>query len=661
MENLQDTYDIYEVIGEGGGGRVYRAFHRRLQKMVILKQINNAGSFMTKRAEVDILKNLRHSYLPQVIDFLETYQGVFTVMDYIPGKTLGQMVSEGVRFTEQQVLKYATEVCEALAYLHAQPRPIVHSDIKPDNIMITPDGHVCLIDFNVSGVLEGDHALVTGCTPSFASPEQMNILNDARMGVVSRLKIDQRTDIYSLAATIYSVMTGAYWKYDLNDLKEFPASDGLTAILYKALSVQPEDRYQDAVKLLVALRNVYKKDKRYKNLIARQNVIYILLSMLLAGSIFCTVTGIRVREKEKRARYETLVNKLDTNLSEKEFDKIFDDAVELYPDEIAAYYQKAFYIHENVGYDETIEYLDKLLEEDYDGTNQQYGNVYYLYGESYFQKEEYSQAEIYFKTALKYDDQNVEVYRDYAITLVYLGKVEEAKKTLDKAITVGITEADIYMVQGEIAKMEGDYQLAVEDMQKVLSLTKDEYMKLRAYVVGSKAYQEMGTVEGLNNDITWLHQGITELSAGSTILLYERLAQDYIDLGDMTGDNSGYLNAIKTFEDILYKNWGTYLTYSNIVVLYQRLGQTANAVLWADKMITAYPEMYQSYMRRAFVEIDVQNEKANQNRDYSEFDEFYSRAEELYDKQKSGNETDSEMLLLENTHDQVVAGGWLTD
>ncbi|MBD5459494.1 MAG: serine/threonine protein kinase, partial [Lachnospiraceae bacterium] len=153
-QELTGTYDIYEQIGAGGGGTVYRAMHKRLQKAVVLKKITGgATSIQECRTEVDILKNLRHSYLPQVLDFIESSEGIYTVMDFIPGKSMRQMLEEGHIFTEKEVLKYTRQLCEALDYLHSQNPPIVHGDIKPDNIMVTPEGNVCLIDFNISGIL----------------------------------------------------------------------------------------------------------------------------------------------------------------------------------------------------------------------------------------------------------------------------------------------------------------------------------------------------------------------------------------------------------------------------------------------------------------------------------------------------------------------------
>lgn len=144
---LDNTYQIQEEIGSGGGGVVYRAYHTRLQKDVVVKLIRDTvKSKLDSRAEADILKKLKHSYLPQVLDFIESEGNVYTVMDFVPGKSFSQELADGKHFTQKQVIKWAGQLCEALEYLHKQKPAIIHSDIKPANVMLTPDGDVCLID-----------------------------------------------------------------------------------------------------------------------------------------------------------------------------------------------------------------------------------------------------------------------------------------------------------------------------------------------------------------------------------------------------------------------------------------------------------------------------------------------------------------------------------
>ena len=174
-EILNGTYRIEEKIGAGGGGEVYRAYHERLQCDVVVKQIKeNVKGIIEGRAEDDIMKSLKHTYLPRVYDFLEIDGEVYTVMDFIPGKNLSQEIKSGRVFTEEEVLKWMHQLAEALSYLHALNPPVIHSDIKPANIMLTLENNICLIDFNISLAFDKNLRTSTGISGGYSAPEQYN-------------------------------------------------------------------------------------------------------------------------------------------------------------------------------------------------------------------------------------------------------------------------------------------------------------------------------------------------------------------------------------------------------------------------------------------------------------------------------------------------------
>jgi len=169
------AYSIEAELGAGGGSVVYKAWHSRLQKYVVLKRIKDESGLIQsglQRAEVDILKNLKHTYLPQLYDFLDDPSGVYTVMEFIPGRSFAELLKETPRFGQKDVVRWAEQLSGALAYLHGQNPTVLHSDIKPANIMLTPEGDLCLIDFNISLLLDGDDAKALGLSHGYASPEQ---------------------------------------------------------------------------------------------------------------------------------------------------------------------------------------------------------------------------------------------------------------------------------------------------------------------------------------------------------------------------------------------------------------------------------------------------------------------------------------------------------
>ena len=211
QRNLSDTYQIIGIIGSGGCGDVYKAYHKNLKKYVVLKKIRTGvRNLMNSRREADVLKNLRHSCIPQVLDFLEINGEVYTVMDFIPGNTFRQYLDAGNVFPEKSVIKWAKQICSTLCYMHGQKPAIIHGDLKPANIMLMPDGNICLIDFNISAILDGSQAWVTGYTNGYAPPEQIEALNFNQRERDYRLwkKSDPRSDIYSLGATLYHLVSG---------------------------------------------------------------------------------------------------------------------------------------------------------------------------------------------------------------------------------------------------------------------------------------------------------------------------------------------------------------------------------------------------------------------------------------------------------------------
>ena len=169
-EILNGTYQVMKQIGRGGSGLVFLAYHRNLRKYVVIKRVQSGlGNLETLRAETDILKNLRHTNIPNVYDFLVRDGEVFTVMDYIEGTSFEKLPAGGRRISEKSLTGMMTQLADVLSYLHKNKPPVIHSDIKPDNLILNREGLVCLIDFNIS-VSPNVASSLSGSSMHFASP-----------------------------------------------------------------------------------------------------------------------------------------------------------------------------------------------------------------------------------------------------------------------------------------------------------------------------------------------------------------------------------------------------------------------------------------------------------------------------------------------------------
>lgn len=245
---FSDTYEIIGYLQSGSGGAVYKAYHKRLKKEVVLKRIKQKNVNMRiNRQEVDILKNLNHSYLPQVLDFLNVDGEIYTVMSFIPGHSFKELLEEGVHYTQNQLIRWGMQLCSALYYLHSQNPPIVHGDIKPANIMLTPQGNICLIDFNISFFM--DENTVLGYTEGYTSPEQYIIALDKKSihAIPNHTVVDEKSDIYSVGATFYHLITGHKLERrrsgrEYEELQEH-VSEGLASVIMKAIVLERDKRY----------------------------------------------------------------------------------------------------------------------------------------------------------------------------------------------------------------------------------------------------------------------------------------------------------------------------------------------------------------------------------------------------------------------------------
>jgi formylglycine-generating enzyme required for sulfatase activity len=265
---LQDRYLVERLLGQGGMGAVYLAVDRRFGSTVALKETLVQGEPLRRafEREARLLNKLRHAALPVVLDYFTEGATQFLVMQFIPGEDFGELLaSRGSGFPSDDVLRWADHLLDALEYLHSQEPPVIHRDIKPQNFKLTPRGEIILLDFGLAkgapvdmSQLKGTGS-VYGYTPHYAPFEQ-----------IRGAGTDARSDLYSLAATLYHLLTAelppdAMTRAEAAMLKqEDPlrlASDvepgvphAVAAVLHKALAMDREERFSSAAEMREALR-----------------------------------------------------------------------------------------------------------------------------------------------------------------------------------------------------------------------------------------------------------------------------------------------------------------------------------------------------------------------------------------------------------------------
>jgi eukaryotic-like serine/threonine-protein kinase len=215
-EVLRNRYKIRRIIGQGGMGSIYLADDIRLEgRQCALKEVEHDRSLPSKLLreardqflrEATVLARLDHPNLPKVSDFFSIGGRDYLLMDFIPGKDLRDLMTEARQkdefLEEEEVLSWASQIADALSYLHNQDPPILHRDIKPSNLKLTPTGLVKLVDFGLVKILSTDDLTVTVIqgrgTALYTPLEQYG-------GDVGHT--DVRSDVYSFGATLYHLLT----------------------------------------------------------------------------------------------------------------------------------------------------------------------------------------------------------------------------------------------------------------------------------------------------------------------------------------------------------------------------------------------------------------------------------------------------------------------
>ncbi len=239
---LIERYRIDQPLGQGGSGTVYQAWDLHLDRPRALKE--NLGSSPEAqrqfRSEAQVLSDLRHPGLPRVIDhFVVPGRGQYLVMEYVEGEDLQSLVQRSGPLPQARALAWMRQVCDAVAYLHHFEPAVIHRDIRPANIRVTPAGMAMLVGFGIAQA-----AAPAVPARGYAPPEQYG------QGTT-----DAQSDIYALGASLYTLLTGKVPDDSMDSLQQRvlplpPAhqvnpqvSPGVSAAIGYAMQLEKSRRY----------------------------------------------------------------------------------------------------------------------------------------------------------------------------------------------------------------------------------------------------------------------------------------------------------------------------------------------------------------------------------------------------------------------------------
>jgi serine/threonine-protein kinase len=279
---LDHRYQIVAVLGYGGMGCVYKAFHVHLDAPVALKKMlvpAGASPEQRKQAlrkfcrEARLLTMLRHPNIPRVLDYFTEDDSCYLVMDYIEGITLAERLGVGLEPAERvplplrDALDYAGQLCDVLTYLHSQQPPVIFGDLKPSNVILTPDGRAVMIDFGIARASASRSETppwpqgLAGYGPANASSDTQP-LGTAGYAAPEQYeqgwRADPRSDIFALGVLLYEMVTGHApppFPFGFQPVREInPAlPERLEALIERSLRFYAEERFQTAGQFYQAL------------------------------------------------------------------------------------------------------------------------------------------------------------------------------------------------------------------------------------------------------------------------------------------------------------------------------------------------------------------------------------------------------------------------
>lgn len=292
---LNQRYKIVEILGKGGMGAVYKALDIRLKNTpVAIKEIsletikseNIEKVIENFENEAKMLLQLRHNSIPRVMDFfcLDNNK-CYIVMDLIEGETLDQVVRRRGKIPESEVREWLSQLTDVLSYLHNRDSKIIFRDLKPSNVMLTKDNEIKLIDFGIARTFKYDKDSDTEyyVSQGFSAPEQYGIGQS-----------DERSDIYSLGAMLYSLLIGGRPKvkdFKFINLKNLvDISDELNTAIMKAVEFRPENRPQSIDEFIKIAtyqnkvnENIYNNSQKEKKILKKVLISIISISVLIVG------------------------------------------------------------------------------------------------------------------------------------------------------------------------------------------------------------------------------------------------------------------------------------------------------------------------------------------------------------------------------------------
>lgn len=346
-EIIDSKYEILKLLNTGGmNSAIYLALDKKLNRQWAIKKVRKSSSQTTSMlmAEASIMKNLDHPMLPRIVGIEEDPKFFYIIMDFVQGENLKTVVTSSGPQAQDTVVSWGVKLCDVLTYLHG--KGIVYRDMKPANIMLSPDGNIKLIDFGIAREYKENASEDTTAlgTEGYAAPEQYE----------GKGQTDARTDVYGMGITLFQLLTGvnpsSYQENIFSIRLQNPnLSSGLDKIILKCTNKDSKKRYQSTEELKKALLNYRKLDDKF---LKKQKKVIKKFFTLLGLSTLCFVIAggsFIASYFQKNNRYSALLSGVPSKAN-------IIKAIDVKPSETAGYVALLNYYGKEIDQNELSEF-----------------------------------------------------------------------------------------------------------------------------------------------------------------------------------------------------------------------------------------------------------------------------------------------------------------
>lgn len=679
----EDFTDIRPLGENGGLSNLYRAHKKSLDIDVVVKRMKMDPTHPADvQREARIMTSLRHQYLPRIFDLKTDQEGYcYTVMEFIPGGTLRQYIQRHGAIGQGLALRWLRQLCQAAAYMHSQEPPILHSDIKPENIMITPQQDICLIDFNVALELREYETAAIGATAGYAAPEQYNIplsrfgkpkalsperrqLYEMAVQAQKMGKATERTDLYAIGATAYYMLTGydpAGWNVPPIPLERYDIelSDSLRQVIERCMEKMPARRFSSANEVLRAFDDLPKMDKRYRTWRRSARMAALLTGAGFLLSCACTIWGWMTIGQEKGAAYNSLIQQTqgvsgeDLPFSEKQ--SLLLKAIAIDRKRPEAYANLGALLYGVGDYQQAVDLLSLLEPEQSDSLDQTeavraQGQVQYVLASCYYKLENYDQALRRYQLAAALCPEEAAYQRDLAVCSAKTGNSSLAEKALNTLAGLSPQAGDVELVSGEIAYAGGHYQNALELLCQAMDTSQEHEVISRASLEAAECCRQLGS-DWTEEEIRLLENAAGRLDAAENYLHLQRLSEAYIRLAAQKPEfrTESYERALAFLEELTARGQPSFAVRQNTALVLEYLDRFEESEAVLLQLQQDYPQDYRPSMRLALLYADWESTKDPSQRSYSKMLQLYEAAKDLFPV----GEVDSDMVRLEELAAQL--------